>query len=231
MKRYLHILLFLFVASGFGSCFSETLYIFFPSTVRPRILQQKFSDANPKIQVIVFGRFVDFRDKMASNPPDAVLSLPIVVETLDSYTIKFKGKKNGEESEPYYLLSVDRNIDIAKANEITIGAVDFLGRKGMKEFVSSMFSSPPAIKTVTKIEDLLPLITFEMANAILVTETQAAYFQSVSNLNFVKTRIPNIQSGAISLAMRTGKEAPDIVLTLKTLDKDLLKLMGNVQWN
>ncbi len=231
MKRVFHIPLFLIFASGFGVWSAETLYVFFPSTARPHILQKRLSDINPKLDVIVFGRFADFEGKMNSSPPDAVLSLPEVIAPLTGYSIRFRGRKNGEESEPYFLLSIGRGVELGKIGGATSGAVDFLGRKRMKSLINGIFQSDPAVKTVTKVEDLLPLISFDMANAILVTESQVAYIKSISHLDFVKTPVPNFKSGTIGLAVKDGVNVAEIARTLKSMDEELLGLFGGVRWN
>lgn len=210
---------------------AESLFVFFPSPVRPHILQKRISAINPSVEVTAFAKFADFRDEITSNPPDAVLSLPEVIVTLDGYSVAIGGKRNGVKTEAYLLLSLDQGIDLANIDKSTIGIADFLGRKGMKNFISGMFQPPPAIKTVAKIEDLLPMLTFKMVNGILVTETQMAYFQSVSNLEFVKTLVPHVKSGTISLAVKGGQEVPKIIRTLKSMDGELQKLMGGIQWN
>lgn len=221
----------LVVALAMHADSGELLYVFFPSTVRPHVLQKRISEVNPKIEVVVFGRFADFEEKQALTPPLAILSLPEVISAVGGYSIKFRGKRNGAESEPYFLLSIGTGMDLSKIGGTTIGAVDFLGRKRMKTLVSGMFNPAPSIKTVTKIEDLLPLITFEMAKAILVTESQVDYIRNISQLDFVKTPVPQIRSGTIGLAVKEGGAAPEITRALKSMDEDLLKLFGGVRWN
>lgn len=209
----------------------ESLFVFFPSPVRPQILQKRISAINPSVAVTAFAKFADFQEEVTLNPPDAVLTLPEVIQTLDGYSLTIGGKKNGLKAESYFLLSLDQGIDLAQIDKSTIGIADFLGRKGMKSFISGMFQPPPAIKTVAKIEDLLPMLTFKMVNGILVTETQLAYFQGISKLEFVKTLVPHVKSGTISLAVKGGQEVPKIMRTLKAIDGDLQMLMGGIQWN
>lgn len=224
-------LILVFLLTGVRSMAAESLLVFFPTSVRPQILQRKIASLDSTVKVIAFGRFADFQEAVASNPPDAVLSLPEVIKSMEGYTLRIGGRKNGEKSEPYLILSLDQGVDLAGIHKVTIGVADFLGRKGMKTFISEMFQPPPSIKTVAKIEDLLPLLTFKMADGILVTESQVAYFQSVSNLPFVKTPVPHAKAGTISLAVRSGRETPHIVRTVKTMDDELKKMMGDVQWN
>lgn len=208
----------------------ESLYIFFPSTVSPPILQKQISMLSPEVEVIAFGRYSEFEERIAAEPPDAVLSFPEAIRPLKGYAMAVGSNRNGMASEPYYLLTIDQEIEIAHIGKHTIGAVDFLGRKGMKQFITGIFPHPPTLKTVTKIEDLLPLLTFNMVQGIFVTESQVPYFQTVSNLDFKKIRVPNMHSGTLILAVRDGGSAPKVTRIPNSMEGELLGLMGGIQW-
>ena len=207
---------------------AESLYVFFPTTVRPHVLQKGLSGSG--LDVIAFGRFADFEDKARSAPPDAILTLPEVVANMEGYQVAVPGRHNGESREPYFLMSLEKAMDPSSIAGNTIGIVDFLGRKGMQKFMAGIFQPAPTVKTVTKVEDLLPLITFKMADGILVTQAQAEYFRSISNLKFVLTPVPMAKAGTICLAVRKGAEAPKSIRTLKAMDAELRKLLGDVRW-
>jgi hypothetical protein len=208
---------------------SESLFVFFPTTVRPHILQKGIS--GPGLEVTAFGRFADFEDGVKAKPPDAILSLPEVIGNLEGYKVAVVGKHKGESQEPFLLVSVEKPLDPARIAGSTIGLVDFLGRKGMQKFVAGIFPSPPAFKTVAKVEDLLPLLTFGMAEGILATQAQVDYFRSVSQLKFTVIPVPGAGAGTICLAIRKGREATQAVKSLKAMDAGLQKLLGDVKWD
>jgi hypothetical protein len=210
---------------------SESLFVFFPTTVRPHILQKGISESGPGVDVTAFGRFADFEDGVKSKPPDAILSLPEVVGNLEGYKVAVIGKRKGESREPFFLMSVEKAIDPSQIAGSTIGIVDFLGRKGMQKFVAGIFPTPPALKTVAKVEDLLPLLTFRMAEGILVTQAQVDYFRSVSQLKFVVTPVPSAAAGSICLAVRKGAEAAKAIQAIRAMRTDVQKLLGDVKWD
>jgi hypothetical protein len=229
MPVRLYALAILLAIAGRPSPAAESLFVFFPTTVRPHVLQKGLAGSG--LDVTAFGRFADFEDGVKSKPPDAILSLPEVIGNLEGYKVSVLGKRNGEAREPYFLLGVDKAVEPSALAGGTLGIVDFLGRKGMQKFVAGIFQPPPALKTVAKVEDLLPLLTFKMADGLLVTRAQADYFRSVSQLNFVVTPVPNARTGMICLAVRKGADAPKAVQAVKGMDADLRKLLGEVQWD
>jgi len=228
MSPWFSVLVFLLGLAGAKSLAAESLYVFFPTTVRPYVLQKGLAGSG--LEVTAFGRFADFEDETRSKPPDAILSLPEVIGSMEGYRVAVPGKHNGESREPYFLMGVEKAVDPTRIAGGTIGVVDFLGRKGMQKFMADIFQPTPAFKTVAKVEDLLPLITFKMADGILVTQAQANYFRSISHLTFVLTPMPKAKAGALCLAVRKGAEAPKAIRTLKAMDADLRKLLGDVRW-
>ncbi len=210
---------------------SESLFVFFPTTVRPHILQKEISSSGPGLDVTAFGSFADFEDGVKAKPPDAILSLPEVIANLEGYRVTVIGKRKGESQEPFFIMSVEKALDPTQIAGSKIGMVDFLGRKGMQKFVAGMFPSAPTLKTVAKVEDLLPLLTFGMASGILVTQAQVDYFRGVSQLKFVVTPIPGAGAGTICLAIRKGAEAPKAIQALKAMDAEVRKLLGDVKWD
>jgi hypothetical protein len=218
------------LAGSTASASAEGLYVFFPSAERAHVLQKGISGLAPGLGVTAFGRYADFEDEVKARPPEAILSLPEVIEALEGYSIALASSRNGEPVEPLFLLSLGKPPAFSGMGDATIGAVDFLGRKGMRKYVAGLFQPPPAIKTVAKVEDLLPLLTFRMADAILVTAAQADYFREVSQLAFVKTPVPDARAGTVCLAVRNGAAAPKAMRAMQVMDASLRKHLGDVQW-
>ncbi len=183
---------------------AETLYVFYPSTIRPVLMQQKMIEACSGIQIIVFGRFVDFEAKVLADKPDAILTKYPVIQQIGGYSIILKGSRRGETEETNILLSVDEKIDPNSISAVSIGIFDILGRDGMKKMVAGYFSQEPKLRLVSKIEDMLQLLTLNMAKAILIPENHIGYFKELSNLNFAVTPLPNVRTGIVSLAVRDG---------------------------
>lgn len=210
---------------------SESLYIFFPTTARPQMLQQLFNQSAPGVEVTVFGRYRDFFAFVQKEPPDAILTKGPVIDALASYTIKLTGSRNGKVEDPFVLLSVAKKIELQQIPDLTVGILDMLGRKGMHDFMAPYFKAVPRLERVSKLEDLLSLLTLNMVDAVLIPEIQAIFFQSVSNLQFQVTQVPQMRTKIIALAVRENREVQAIIKALFGLDEQVMSLLEVTNWN
>ncbi len=230
MRRFSNILFLTTILAFTTNCYAETLYIFYPVTVRSHILQNKMRDACPDIEIKLFGKNRDFTKAVKTTPPDAVLSKQFVLKQLNNFEIKLSGVNKGNTVEPYVLLSVDKNIDINTINSTSLGVIDYLGRQGMKDLISNFFPKPPKLKRTTKVEDLLPLLTFNMADSIFISKSQVKYFQKISNMNFVVTNLSNVNIGIAGLAVKKGGTATLTINSFKGLNNEILSMLGVEGW-
>jgi hypothetical protein len=228
-KHLLKVVGLLCVLAG-TSLAAEKLYVFYPTIVRPQVIQQNLSKACPDAEVMVFGRYNDFIAKIAIDSPEVIITKPVVTEQMAGYSLKLNGAFKGAADESYVILSVNEKLDVASVKaETVIGMIDFLGRKEMMTFIAQFFPTAPKLKRVTKIEDLLPLLTFNMAQGILISEREVSYFKATSNLNFVITPLPK-KVGIVALAVKDGKTSPEILKAIKGLDAETSGMLGVDQW-
>ena len=213
-----------------SNAFSDSLYVFYPIAERPNVIQTKLSEVFPGTDITVFGRVNDFATKIQESPPDAILSKPATIQMFGNYAIQLQGHRKGSTEEKFILLSVDKSIDTGNLSASTVGMIDILGRKEMIDFLNSFFSSPPKLKRVTKMEDLLPLLTFNMCSAILIAEHSVDYFKSISKLNFVVTPTPDMKTGIIALAIKNGRNGDAIVKSAKEMKTDVNTLLEVDSW-
>ena len=206
------------------------LYVFYPSAMSSASLQKELNEACAEIEVMVFGRFKDFEERVSSDKPDAVLTKPPVIGQIGDYTVSLVGTRGGDISEPYILLSVDKKMDISHLSDKQIGVFDFLGRKGMDAFVGKYINPLPNLKRVSKMEDLLQLLTFNMVEAILIPEVYADYYKKISKLNFVITPLPNMKAEIVAVGVKQGKDLSSTVKSLKSLNKQYMALLEIEQW-
>lgn len=211
------------------SAWAESLYVFVPTEVRANIMQQKISDICKDVDVTVFGRAKDFHKEVKSSPPHAILSLLPVIERSGSFSTALKGVRDGTSEEDYVLVSVDKPIDITSIGDKKIGVVDLLGRKPMGQFISQLFQTEVKLKRVTKVEDLLPLLTFGAVDGIFISEALYNQLKSKSNLNLVSTRL-NIKVGLVSAALLDAKAKDKISKCIQGFDSDLNETLGVEQW-
>ncbi|RLC14657.1 MAG: hypothetical protein DRI57_14130 [Deltaproteobacteria bacterium] len=211
--------------------YSETLYVFYPTTTRSQIVQKELDRVCPGIEITVFGRYEDFKAKIGMNSPDAILTKDPVIRQIGGYLTKMEGARKGATDEPYVLVSVDKKVDPHNIGNAPIGIFDILGRKGMKKFVSRYFTATPRLRRVSKMEDMLQLLTFNMADAILIPEIHVNYFKEISKLNFAVTPVPGMRVGIIALGVKQGKHAPQIIKGLSGMDNKIKALVEVDDWN
>lgn len=231
MKRtaiMIHLLALLLTAKVMSQ---EKLYVFYPTTARPQAMQDKMTSTFDGVAVTVFGRYNDFTAKIGMEPPDAVVTKPALIEQLGGYTISLNAERKGKVEESYVLMSINTPLEKAGVNaETVIGAIDLLGRSGMKPFTEQFFSVEPKIKRVTKVEDLLPLLSFNMAAGILIEDVFVNYFKTTSQLQFSVTPLTGAKGGILALAVKSGGKADKAIAALKKNDKELCGMFEVDLW-
>lgn len=231
---YLIIILMNLVLHSRDAAGNDRLYVFFPSRVPAASLQKKLLKGWPGIRIMVFGRFRDFKDRVEKDRPGGILTKPPVMETIGGYTVKLRGSRGGDTEESYILLSAGRPPDMNLLAGRDIGVFDILGRKGMKQFVGKYINPLPRLRRVSKMEDMLRLLTFNMIVAILIPENDLSYYQNISELDFTVTPLPGMKSGILALALKEQEEnTPEnmrIVSTLRSSEKQYLELLEVEEW-
>lgn len=178
-----------FLPATLVTSYAADLYVFYPTDIRPKSLQEKFNSICPEVKTVAFGRVVDFYRQIDSLPPNAVLSLKPVVTRGNkaSMTSVLQGTREGQNSEEYVLVAIDKTVDLAQLGQLKIGVLDILGRKPMKRFMNDLFAQKIKTKRVIKTEDFLPLLTFKLADAIFVSQSTYKKLQAKSKQNLVAT--------------------------------------------
>lgn len=206
-----------------------SLYVFVPTEIRANVMQQEISELCKGIDVTVFGRAKDFHKEVKKNSPNAILSLLPVIERTGDYNTILKGIKGGAESEDYVLVSVDKPLEITNIKDKKIGVVDLLGRKPMGIFVSQLFQTDVKIKRVTKVADLLSLLTFGTVDGIFISDALYNELKSKSNLKLVATNL-NVKVGLVSAALNDNSLKEKITRCILNFNNELNTTLGVEQW-
>ena len=210
---------------------AQAIYVFYPSIKRPSVIQQEIGDAcGDEAMVTVFGRFQDFDDKTRSDPPAIIITKPRVLQHLPGYSVRLEGLRNGRSEEPCVLLAIDKSVDLDSISGITIGAVDFLGREGMEKYVAGRLRQPVRLNRVIKTEDLLPMLIFNKAQAVLTGESDREYLQKATSLTLAVTEIPNCRSGIVVCAVRPEDTSRETAALLKDIFRKTKTVLGIDQW-
>ncbi|MCP4348213.1 MAG: hypothetical protein GY795_22150 [Desulfobacterales bacterium] len=210
--------------------YSETLYVFYPSTISSQVMEKELGEACQGVQITVFGRYKDFKAKVGMDSPDAILTKEPVISRTEGYSIQKKGTRKGSADEFYVLLSADKKVDPANIANTPIGVFDILGRKGMKKFIGKYFNPPPRLKRVSKMEDMLQLLTFNMAEAVLIPEIYVKYFKEISKLKFVVTPVRKMRIGIVSLGVKKGRSARLTLKGIARMDSKTKALLEVDNW-
>jgi len=218
---------FITIVSG-----NERLYVFYPSTIDYQSMQNKMESAVPGISITVFSRYDDFALKMKAEPPEAIITKPLIIkEQFNDYEVILNGVRNGMTDGGYVVLSIDTNFTSkAITSESIIGIVDILGRTGMKTFVNRQFSIEPKIKRVSRIGDLLPFLSLDIAAGIIIESVFIDYFRSTSQLKFAVIPLPESTTGIIACAIKKGTQAEKTLSSLKQNKKSICDLFYIQQW-
>ncbi len=209
--------------------FAENLYVYYPSTLKPNIVQQKIQASAGDVTVTVFGKYSDFSMKAATDKPDAILLKAEKTQVLAGYSVVQSALRTGGQPEKYVLLSVDKPVDPASLTAtMTIGVVDYNSREVMQSFVGTMIGKTAKVKYVTKVEDLLPLLTFQMAQGVVIAESDLAFFKSKSTQNLVTT--PLKVTGNVAVVATKGGASGKSMQVAKKLTEVMPGFMGSVQW-
>jgi hypothetical protein len=207
-----------------------TLFVFLQLDVKSSVLEQTLQKQLPALSVTVYGRFRDYQDDVATKHPDAILTTSLLLE-LEHTKPALQGVRGGKEWEPYVLVTTANNAKAALAGK-TIGVVDLLGRDGTQTFATAVLGSNDIkIKRVAKIDDLLPLLEFSAADAVLIPTSAVKRLTERTRLNLVVRELPNAHVGLPSVAIRNDKIRGNVVQALQKLDTGTKALLGIETWS
>jgi hypothetical protein len=208
------------------------VYVFAVTSIRPHVLQKMLESALPGIGVTVFGRVGDFSRALEETPPDAALALTPVLAAFGQRT-EIQGLRGGSPQEDYLVLS-ESEVNADRLGELTVGCLDLMGRKGLPAFVQSLLgiAREPAIQRVTKTEDLLQLLQFKRADAVLIPEGFLPDLQARTKMELKILRLPTAKVLRVGIAFPNGQAGKRQALegALKALPPAVLEQLGVDRW-
>jgi hypothetical protein len=166
------------------------LYVFVPASVKARTLQTAFQAQLAGTTVTAFGSFRELQEAVRTAPPHAVLASPPVLEAL-GLQVHLQGRDaSGSADERYVLLST-RPLTGPDLERSVIGAVDIAGRDGSAAFVGKLVgtAAPPEVKRVTETNDLLALLQFGGADAVVLPESAAGKLVASTQMRLTEAEV------------------------------------------
>ncbi len=206
-----------------------TFYVYLHTDSKFATLEKILKEKMPHLAVTVFGRFRDLEDSMQTRRPDALLGLHALLVEL-GVKPSLQGIRGNVDSEPYVLLSLEGALAGPLDGKV-IGTVDFLGRTGTQEFVANLLGiAGIKLKRVTKMEDLLPLLQFSAADAVLVPASSVKEMTDRSRLPLRVRVLPDSAVKLPAVGVLNGQVRTLVVDQLERIDAETLRLLGIDQW-
>jgi hypothetical protein len=206
------------------------VHVFLQLDAKSSVVEKTLQGRLSGLGITVFSRFRDFDEAGNAGKPDAVVSIPPVLESRGAKP-SLQGMRGGKATEAYVLASVGQPLSGSLAGK-TIGAVDLLSREGTQSFITGLLKSTEVkIKRVAKVEDLLPLLEFSAADGIVLPSSMLAKFMERTRLP-VKTReLPGAQVGLPAVAVLNPAVRDAVVSAFQKLDGSTKSMLGIDEWS
>jgi len=222
-------LLVVFLALS-GLADAAKIYVFYPSMARPNVVQASLGAKAGANEITVFGRLADFTAMMTATPPDVILVPKALADQYKTFKVFLKGSRGGSSTGDAVLLSTGAAVDPKAAGGMNLGIVGILDRPAMSGYASGLVGGAPKLKIVTKVEDLLPLLQFKSADAVLVGEDQVEDIKGKSAAQIVATTVPGAKWNFIVAAASGDDGAKAVEPVLKAFGSAEKKLLGVDGW-
>jgi len=193
-------------------------------------VEKMLSDHLPGLTVKMFATYRDFDSASTTGNPDAVLVIPPVLDARGKKAT-LQGTHDGKDSEPYVLVSTDKPLEGSLAGK-TIGMVDLLGRDGSQAFVAQLTKDKDfKVKRVAKVEDLVPLLEFSAAQALLVPSSMLASLSKHTRLALKTRELPDGHVGLPAVAVLNPAAKDAVVKAFNGLDPATKAVLGVDAWS
>jgi hypothetical protein len=206
-----------------------SLYVYLHTEVKSSALEKELRSQLPGLEVTVFGRFRDFEEGVNRRRPDAVLALQPLLAFLQ-IPPTLQGLRGDRDWEPYVLMSEESATEGAPDARV-LGVVDLLGRSGTQQLVSRLLPNRQVeLRRVTKLEDLLPLLQFSAAQAVLVPAGAARGFSERSRLKLRVHPLPDARVGLPAAGVLNPAARANVLGQLQRLDAEAFRMLGIERW-
>lgn len=216
-------------AEATGAPARPLLYVYLHTDAKSATLERSLQDKLPALTVTVFGRFRDFEEAMSARPPDGVMAIGPLLAALN-ITQALQGVRGNSDSEPYVLVSVGEPLEGSLSGKV-VGVVDLLGRTATQEFVAKLLKTEDVkLKRVTKMEDLLSLLQFSAADAVLVPAAAVKAMGERSRLSLKVRELADARVGLPAVGVVNARSRELLVKQVQLLDGEVNKILGLDKW-
>lgn len=205
------------------------VFVYVNTMVKASVLQKDLQSAIPGAQIRVFSRNTDFQKAVAEESPEVVIARKNLVQKVNM-TPGLQGILNGQQSEVYVLLTVDKAVNVASLDGNSVGAVDEFGRRQTSSFVTEALGVKPTVKRTVKVEDLLALLQFSAADAIFLPRRFTPVLQKSSQLKLIETTVPNASMPLPAVGFASDAVKTHILPQIKNLSGEINQKIGVDSW-
>ncbi|MBF0227759.1 MAG: hypothetical protein HQK76_20110 [Desulfobacterales bacterium] len=217
--------------NNIDSVYAESIYVFYPTPISPKDFKEELSKVFPEIEWSVFSRFKDFDAMIKQNPPEAVIALTPTINEIGGYKVTLKASFQGSSKDIYMLVSPDSSLNPGNISDVPVATYDILGRKSLENFFKQFFEALPKLERVSKMEDLVTLLSLNMVKGIIVQNIYLNYFKERSEREFTVNPIPKMEIDGLSLGIKEGASPDNIEKAVKGLTKNKVSFVEVDQWN
>ncbi len=231
LRRYLFLCLawaLIVLSAPAGAAPPLRLFVFASADMRALALEKYLGSQLPGVEVTVFGRIRGFQAALAERP-DGVIARSVVLESF-GLEPELKGYNGSSPTEPYVLASVGKPVTPSQLAGKTLGVVDILGRHKMDEFVGLLLDGvEPRLKHVTHERDLLALLHFDTADAVVTSERWVKVLSEKTEMNLKTTPIRR-QVGLVAVAFPNPGAKGVLMNGVKSAGSGFNRALGVTQW-
>jgi hypothetical protein len=207
-----------------------SVYVLLQLDAKLSVVEKTLADHLPGLSVKVFATYRDFDSATSTGNPDAVVVIPPVLDARGKKAT-LQGMRGGKDWEPYVLASVGKPLDGPLAGK-TIGMVDLLGRDGTQAFVAQLVKDKDfKVKRVAKVEDLVPLLEFSAAQALLVPSAMLGALAKHTRLALKTRDLPDGHVGLPAVAVLNPAAKDAVVKAFTDLDPATKAILGVDAWS
>jgi len=205
----------------------EALPVFYSTTVPANARAKAMKgDLSGAFDVTVFAKYKDFIREVKKVKPAAVIAPSSFSDYHKDYEPAAQFIGGGKPTYKFLLLAAEKKWNKGNINKGKIGMVEISKRKNLKKITKKMFGKKfKRVKSVSKPEDLFPLLVFKSVDFILV---------SPGNYKILKTKFSTkvvevAKSKSVNhpkLFVKKGSDKSKLTGALKKLSSGSLKKMG-----
>lgn len=210
--------------------FAGDLLVFAPSMTKSNVLEKELESKIKTLSPRAFGRFSDFKAMVGKSQPKAVIAPMATLREMGlDHQVKLYATVNGQSFQPMVLVSIGKPLSLSATTDLSIGLVAIMDRPALKKYLERQLSKNIRPNPTTKLEDLLPLLTFQSAQAVLVTNSQAKEIKARSQADLVIQPVAFASQECLGLAVLDDSALP-VLQEVEKLPRTILELLDIEGW-